>query len=409
MPKLTFLQLSDLHLDSTLLSGRLALPEAKARERRDDLRQILPRAVRLARERRAQIVLIPGDLFDDESVTQDTVNFVIDHLAALDPIPVVIAPGNHDFYSLGSPYNDELLAARRQRRWPANGHIFRDGAWSTHMPPSLPEVTVTGMAHAANALLNRRLLATPVPRPEAAGARGAIHLLIFHGSRDHARIPEGKLRTLPFSEAELASQGFDFAAVGHYHDHAPLVSPDGRVLGAYAGCPAGRGVDEEGERYVLVGEIIKEDGSTSVRLETVRLDARAVRVVEVDCTGATHREAIAGRIEAALAARGASTGDLIHLRMTGRVPPGIDTRLPEILPSDRFFHVSADLSALKPDYDLDRYRDGTLRTTEARFARELLGRLEDETDPARRRILENALFYGLDALLQKTVVPRYEA
>jgi DNA repair exonuclease SbcCD nuclease subunit len=409
MPTLTFLQISDLHLDSMLLSGRLALPEAKARLRRDELRQILPRAARLARERRAQIVLIPGDLFDDEAVAQDTVNFVIDHLGALDPIPVVIAPGNHDFYSLGSPYNDDLLGARRQRRWPANVHIFRDGSWSTRLLPSLPGVTVTGMAHAANALLNRRLLADRIGRPEAACVPGGIHLLLFHGSRDHARLPEGKLRTLPFSEEELAAQGFDYAAVGHYHDHSPLNSADGRVLGAYAGCPAGRGVDEQGARHVLVGEVIKEGGVTRVRLEPVRLDPRAVRVVETDCTGATHREAIAARIEAALQAGGAAEGDLVHLRLTGRVPPGIDMRVAEMLPPDRFFHVTADLSALKPDYDVDRYRDGTLRTTEARFARELLGRLDAETDPARRRILENALYYGLDALLQKSVVPRYEA
>src|SRR5688572_21273395 len=250
MPTLTFLQMSDLHLDSALQSGRLGLPEEKARIRRDELRQIVPRALRLAREHAAGIILIPGDLFDDEAITQDTVNFVIDHLGSIDPIPVVIAPGNHDFFSLASPYNDELLAARRQRRWPPNVHIFRDGTWSTHLPPGLPQVTVTGMAHAANALLSGRLLATPIPRPAAARAPGSIHLLAFHGSRDHARVPDGKLRTLPFSETELASQGFDYAAVGHYHDHTVLAGPDGRVLGAYAGCPAGRGLDEEGDKHV---------------------------------------------------------------------------------------------------------------------------------------------------------------
>lgn len=408
MPTLTFLQISDLHLDSVLLSGRLALPEPKARVRRDELRQILTRALRLAKEHRTQIVLIPGDLFDDEAVTQDTVNFVIDHLGSIDPTPVIIAPGNHDFFSLGSPYNDGLLAARRQRRWPPNVHIFRDGAWATHVPQGLSDVTVTGMAHAANALLSQRLLAVPILRPEAAHAPGGIHLLMFHGSRDHARIPEGKLRTLPFSEAELAAQGFDFAAVGHYHDHAALTSPDGRVLGAYAGCPAGRGVDEEGERHVLLGEVIKEGGSTRVRMEPVQLDPRVVRVVDVECTGATHRDALAARIEKALDERGAAPGDLIHLRLSGRVSPGIDTRLPETLQGDRFFHLTADLSRLLPDYDLERYRDGTLRTTEARFAREMLGRMEAESDAARRRLLENALYYGLDALLQKNVVPRYE-
>ena len=67
-----------------------------------------------------------------------------------------------------------------------------------------------------------------------------------------------------------------------------------------------------------------------------------------------------------------------------------------------------DASLLKPDYDIDRYRDDRMRTTEARFARAMLSRIDGETDPARRRLLECALYYGLDALIQKDVSPRYE-
>ncbi|MGH9868266.1 MAG: metallophosphoesterase family protein [Candidatus Polarisedimenticolia bacterium] len=408
MPTLRFLQISDLHLDSALRSGRLALPEHKARVRRDELRQILPRAVRLVREHGVQIVLIPGDLFDDESITQDSVNYAIDHLGSLAPVPVVIAPGNHDFYSLGSPYNDDLLAARQQRRWPSNVHIFREGAWATHVPEQLPGVTITGMAHAANAPLTERLLAAPIPRPESARSPKEIHLLMFHGSRDHARIPEEKMRTLPFSDAELSRQGFDYAAVGHYHDHVVLSDQDGRVLGAYAGCPAGRGLDEQGERHVLLGTIDKQGGRPHVTLEAVRLDTRAVRAVEVVCTGATHRDGVMARIRQGLESAGAADGDLIHLTLTGRVPPGIDVRPGEGALDDRFFHVAVDTSSLKPDYDLQRYHDTAMRTTEARFARELLGLIETETDPRRRRLIENALHYGLDALIQKDVTPRYE-
>ncbi len=66
-----------------------------------------------------------------------------------------------------------------------------------------------------------------------------------------------------------------------------------------------------------------------------------------------------------------------------------------------------DTSRLRPSYDLDRYRREEFRTTEARFAREMLRRME-EADPLERRIIENALYYGLDALVQKEVAPRYE-
>ncbi len=404
LTSLRFLQLSDLHLDSSLQAGRMGLSPDSARARRVELRQVLPKACSLVRELGLQAVLLPGDLFDDESVTQDTVNFVIDHLAGLSPVPAFIAPGNHDFYSLGSPYNNELLAARKQRPWPSNVHIFTSGRWCTFASDALPGVHVTGMAHSANAALAERLLAREVPRPGHPG----IHVLMFHGSRDNARIPARKLRTLPFSDAELASHGFDYAAIGHYHDQADILSPDGRLIGAYAGCPAGRGLDETGEKYVLAGKILKDETGCKVTIERVRLDSRAVRCVEVACFGITHREALVRRIEEALAIREFSPEDLVHVKLTGRVAPGIDVRIPDGAFDDRFFHISFDASLLKPDYSLERYREETLKTTEARFAREMLRRIDAETDPARRRLFENALYYGLDALLQKDVVPRYE-
>lgn len=411
MATVTFLQLSDLHLDSHLTAGRLSLPPDKAVLRRRELRRILQRACSLVRERRIDLVLLPGDLFDDESVTQDAANFVIDLLSGLAPVPVFLAPGNHDFYSLGSPYNDELLAARKQKGWPGNVRIFRDGHWRTLSSPDLPHVSVTGMAHAANALLGERLLARPVPRPQSGSSADRIDFLMFHGSRDNTRIPARKLRTLPFSDSELASQGFDYAAIGHYHDQATITAPDGRILGAYAGCPAGRGLDEEGEKCVLVGRIEKETGPPRVSLEKVVLDHRRVRVIEVSLQvpgGITHRDALMNRVEEVLALKEPGPDDMVHLRLVGRIAPGIDARLPEGAFEDRFFHISVDSSRLKPDYDLDHYREERLSTTEARFAREMLRRIDQESDPARKRLLENALYYGLDALVQKEVAPRYE-
>jgi len=403
MPSVRFLQLSDLHLDSSLTSGRLGLPPEKVRLRQQEIRAILPAACALAAERRVDLVLLPGDLFDDESVSMDTVNFVIDTLGRLAPIPVAIAPGNHDFYSLGSPYNSEFLAARRQRPWPENVKIFTSGSWEVWRVPSTESISLTGMAHAAGAPIGERLLARTVPRD----ADAAFRFLIFHGSRDNTDLPQGKLRTLPFSDAEATSQGFDFIAVGHYHEAASLHDAAGRIVAAYSGCPAGRGLDEAGEKSVIVGEVEKEGGSTRVSIERIRLDRRRIHIVEVPCTGLSHRDAILRRAEELLTLRDCRPEDILFLRLTGRVSPGIDLRFPEGYLADRSFHAVVDTSRLRPSYDLDRYRREEFRTTEARFAREMLRRME-EADPLERRIIENALYYGLDALVQKEVAPRYE-
>jgi len=404
MPSVRFLQFSDLHLDSSLTSGRLGFSPEKVRIRQQEIRSVLGAACQLATERAVDLVLVPGDLFDDESVSLDTVNFVIDHFGRLDPIPVVIAPGNHDFYSLGSPYNSELLTARRQRPWPPNVKIFTSARWEIWNPPGLPAVSITGMAHAAGTPLSDRLVAAGVPRDASA----PLQILVFHGSRDNTDLPSGKLRTLPFSDAELTAQGFAYAAIGHYHESANVAEPGGRIVGAYAGCPAGRGLDETGPKSVIVGDLSAEEGGLRLSLERVKLDRRTIHVVEVPCTGLTHREAMLTRAEELVALRSAAPEDILFLRLTGRVSPGIDLRFPDAYLGDRFFHVAIDTSRLRPAYDLDRYRRAELRTTEARFAREMLARLEASADPTERRIIENALFYGLDALIQKEVAPRYE-
>ncbi len=406
MASLRFLQLSDLHLDSSLAAGGLGLSPEQIRTRHGEIRAILPRACNLARERKVDLVLLPGDLFDDEAVRIDTVNFVVEALAGLQPIPVLIAPGNHDFYSLGSPYNDDLLEARRQATWPRNVHVFRGSSWEVWRSPGDLSVSVTGMAHAAGAAIGERLLGWEVP----SDPQVIFRLLIFHGSRDNTEIPHGKLRTIPFSDAELAARGFDYAAIGHYHEPATIEGPSGRILGAYAGVPAGRGLDETGEKSVLIGEISKEGPAAEprVHLERIALDERRIHLVDVHCTGLTHQEAILKQVDERLALRSPRPQDIVCLRLSGRAAPGIDLRLPDGFLADRYFHVVVDLSRLRPAYDLERYRNEDLRTTEARFAREMLGRMDGAATPEARRLIENALYYGLDALVQREVVPRYE-
>ena len=58
-----------------------------------------------------------------------------------------------------------------------------------------------------------------------------------------------------------------------------------------------------------------------------------------------------------------------------------------------------------PDYDLAAYRAGEGRTTEERFAKELLAQLDAETDPQARAVVERALHYGLDAFKLRDVTP----
>ncbi len=70
--------------------------------------------------------------------------------------------------------------------------------------------------------------------------------------------------------------------------------------------------------------------------------------------------------------------------------------------------LRVDPRAVRPDHDLESLRRGSGLTTEERFARALLERIQSEDDPDQRAVIESALYYGLDALRLREVTPGYE-
>jgi hypothetical protein len=70
--------------------------------------------------------------------------------------------------------------------------------------------------------------------------------------------------------------------------------------------------------------------------------------------------------------------------------------------------VRWDRGAVRPDHDLDALRKGEGRTTEERFAQDLLKQIDAQSDPEQRVALERALYYGLDAFRVREVVPQWE-
>ena len=122
---LTFVQASDFHLDSKMNLSQLGMPIAKAEQRKRELRDALTKVCDLVKSEDTELLLIPGDLFDYESCKLDTINFIIEQFSRISPTPVVICPGNHDYYSPSSFYNSDYLAQRGQQAWPSNVYIVK--------------------------------------------------------------------------------------------------------------------------------------------------------------------------------------------------------------------------------------------------------------------------------------------
>ena len=406
MAVVRFLQVSDLHL------GRPFgwLPPDRRADRRGDQRRALDLAVRQAIERGAAAVLVPGDLFDLDYVDAETLAFAVHAFAVNGCPPVFIAPGNHDPCSPASPNWNRALLKARGFAWPDHVHVFDAPEWTAVPLSGVDGVTVWGRCSIQGVASAARPLAPEALAPVAAAAAGGLHVALFHGSRE-GFLPPGEDPVAPFSDAEALASPFDYLAVGHVHRPGRLEDPAGGVRLANAGAAIALDVSESGNHGALEVRLTT-DGLPASRpraeLEFVELDRRRVYDLTVDVTGATAPEQVDRRILRAIDQAGAGDPDILAVRLTGRLLRGVRYAAPGPELRPRAFHVRIDARAVRPDYDLAALRAADAVTTEDRFARALLERVDAETDPARRADLESALFYGLDAFRLHEVVPAYE-
>lgn len=402
---LRFLQISDLHLDSSLSGGRLALPPEKRERINHDMVRALVRAVSMAVEAEVDVILLPGDAWDDESVSLATAAQFFDVLAKAAPIPVIIAPGNHDPWHVFSFYNPAYYADRIGQPHPTNVHIFTSPTISALQIPALPGITFYGCCFTENRPRRERILQgqRPGDNPDH------LHVLLLHGSQDDAVAPNPEaMATAPFSAAELLECGFDYTALGHYHRYSDIRDNTGAIRAAYGGIPVARGLDETGDHHILFGEVekggIRPDG-----LIREYVDVRHVKklAVNIDRSVLSASE-LQSRIAHALREAGATIDDIVYVTLQGYSHPDVEsfTVDPEWR-DNQCFHLVIDQSGLTPDYDdiEDSVESG--KHVEGRYNQRMLELLKaSEGDEERMRLVRLARTLGLDALRGREVKPR---
>ena len=409
MALLRLLQISDLHLGRPFAW----LPPERRELRRRDQQAALEQVIKHAIERDVQAILVPGDLFDGVPVDTGSLTFVVRAFSVPGCPPVFIAPGNHDPASNdNAAWNARLLHARGTQ-WPANVHIFDQPQWTGIELESAPGVRVWGRAFLTSSgtmerPLSKQALADVTPRAE-----NGIDIAVFHGSRE-GRCPPAQKITGPFSDAEVTASPFHYHAVGHYHVRSEFEqlsgegTPSSGVRLAYAGSPIALDYTETGDHGAL--EVLVRYGLDGcvVGADPLKLDRRRVLATQADVTGCATPEQVDRRTLHAFAAAGVSHNDFTKLTLIGRLAPGVRWTAPGADVFARAFHVRWDRGAVRPDYELDVLRSSEGRTTEERFARDLIERIDAEEDPEQRVALERALFYGLDAFRVREVVPQWE-
>ena len=356
-----FLHGADFHLDSAF--G--ALPAQRAAERRRESRELLFRLADYVNGHDIDLVLLAGDLFDSASPFRETGEQLAAALGQM-RARVFVAPGNHDWYGPGSPWETET--------WPENVTVFRERAMTAAEVPEL-DLVVHGAAFTGPDQPESLLAGFTAP------ADGKVHIGLLHGELDGAED-----RYDPIRREEVSASGLAYLALGHVHKRMePLTL--GRTVCAWPGCLEGRGFDELGEKGFYEGTI---SDSGEVSLTFVPFARHRYEILEVDVTGKDPRVAV----EAALPPD--TAGDLYRILLTGETAEGGAgaAALREAL-ADRFDTLEVrDRTRMAEDL-WQRAGEDSLRGL---FLRELLARREAAETEEERTEIDLAARFGLAAL-----------
>lgn len=352
--------LADLHLDTTF---RWAGIEGGRRWRRA-IRQTLVAAVDLAIEQEVDAFFLAGDIYEHDLAAPDTGTFLVEQLGRLDPTPVLVAPGNHDYLCTSSIWV--------QGNWSPNVRIFGHSTWTCI--ELVDGLNIWGIAHGAPAgtgpMLERLTVAT-----------GGINIGLFHGAL-RSGVPEGATSAdlhLPFDLEDIDRVGLDHVFSGHYH------TPKKERRLTYPGNahPLGFG---EGPGRGLVIAAIAESGE----VDAVTHDVSPTRFhdLTVDLTGATTSDEVRQRCQAALVSlRGGA-----RLTLTGDLSANVDLDAAGLRDlTSQLDAVVVRTDQLEPGYDLAELQHEP--TVRGQFVREVLG--DSTIDDANRTAV---LVTGLRAL-----------
>ena len=349
---------SDLHLDSPFAWAG-ATGEA-ARQRRQALRDTLVRIVDLTRTVNADALFCGGDLYEHEYFRPDTAEFLKHTFADLAPLPIYVAPGNHDWYGPQSLY--------AQVDWSENVHVFREA--------SLREVELSnglwlwGAAHLGPANTGNFLNGF---RVEHSG----IHVALFHGAERtwFAEQGIGKQPHAPFDAHEIETAGLAHAFLGHYH------RPKDGEFHTYPGNPDPLEFGEDGERGAIVATIGPEG---RIERERHRVAVSEVHDLELDVTGFTTQQQILNWLEA----EAASLSGFARLTVRGEIASTIDLHEGDL--RDRlngFEAVQIAFDDLRPTHDMDSIRQEP--TVRGQFVRDVLD--SDLGEDEKRRVVVTGL------------------
>jgi exonuclease SbcD len=330
----------------------------------------LRRIVETAASEKVDCVVIAGDLFDSNEVSGTLVRKVVHQFGAIDPVPVFVLPGTHDWLDDTSIYlRPEFKQSPNIYTFGLDGDSFEvDGATFTGYPNDSKQGGI-------------RPLKEVGPDPEA-----DINVAIIHASI----VIKGKSSPDDYlaSQEDISRSGFTYVALGHWHRRGDYSS--GGTTAWYPGAPEPLKFDEgDGAGDVLLVDI----GAKKVSVEPRHVG----QFTWLEETYDVAKYPPGGPLESELK-KVAGAEVLLRGHLRGVAPKGlrIDPVAIEEDLAGEFFHLEVEASRVGyPMNNLERFPSGTVGAV---FVQDMKKRIRSARNPEQKALLEEALYRGASYL-----------
>lgn len=279
MKEVRFVHTADLHLDTPFI-GLSALPEHLYHLVEKSTFQAFQNVVQIAIEKRADFIIIAGDLYDGAHRSLRAQSFLkkaCEQLKAYG-IALFIVHGNHD----------HLSGSWRNFVWPNNVHFFKGEV------ECKPFCTKSGASvHLYGFSYEKREVYENMAQFYVKESGASFHIGILHGQAEGMKEHEPYA---PFKVSELLEKDFDYWALGHVHSYAKLAE---NIY--YSGNIQGRHIKETGKKGCLF--VTLNEGNKAPRVEFLETAAVLWEKATVSITDVTTIDELQQKIESALTKR----------------------------------------------------------------------------------------------------------
>lgn len=385
MKPIRVLQTSDWHI------GRFpfGLRSDRGIQRQDFLLHLLEQLPMYAKTQNVDVVLLPGDLLNSDSMPNTLVERMIGVFREFSPIPVIISCGNHD------PYDDfqmmiKRLTLKRPDLLSSPHSIYIAGKeWQRFQ--------FNGFAVTARSFVSNKEAGTLQQIPP----RGLenVELLCFHGSV--GEVPNGQEAYATISPEELIGMNYDYSSIGHYHSRKLFFKND-KVVAGYAGAFLAQRKSDTGE----MGFLLLDVEPRGVLLHNLRAENwDKLQIHDITLTFPSDGDPVAA-LERKWREYNIQLTDYVRVTYTGRVSlqhfqlPNPDQYRDKCFYLENIVHVS-------PDWDYESLAKGI--SAEAQFIRIQLQRIQDAIQRGNQEDelkLRDILEVGLQAFRYQRVEER---